>query len=255
MQDELEQGARALGLTLKANQVQALIEYARLIEKWNKAFNLVSRRDVDRLVGRHLLDSLSAVPYLPSEPGDHVLDIGSGAGLPGVALAIAAPHLKFVLCDRNARRVRFLQRVVQALEMDHVVAVERDLQPGEAWHNAQGQTVQFAAVVARAVQPADVMWRLCEGLLAPQGELLIYESVRLPDEALAGSADDPDGSAAPAEPSEPADKEGSHALDALEFENDLAVSRHTYSVPNPATNPARNIVPVHTLLRIRATAQ
>ena len=81
------------------------MQYAALLEKWNKSFNLISRQDIARLGARHLLDSLSGTLLLQ---GKYVLDLGSGAGLPGVPLAIAAPHRHFLLCDRSQRRIRFL---------------------------------------------------------------------------------------------------------------------------------------------------
>lgn len=99
--EELLQGARELGIELSALQQEQLLAYLGLLIKWNKAYNLTAVRDPDEMVSRHLLDSLSVVPFV-AELGDNWLDVGSGGGMPGVPLAIMFPERRFTLLDSNS---------------------------------------------------------------------------------------------------------------------------------------------------------
>ena len=120
----LERGAKEMNAPLTETQVQQLDRFANLIEKWNKGMNLVSRQDIQRLVPRHLLDSLAAVPHIESNT---LLDVGTGPGLPGIVLAIAKPKAAVTLWERMTRRVRFLQLVCRELGLSNVQVQERDL--------------------------------------------------------------------------------------------------------------------------------
>ena len=120
-------GARTLGVELDPTSITRLLNYTRLLERWNGAFNLVSRKDIDRLVARHLLDSLSVLPLLR---GPRVMDLGSGAGLPGIPLAIACPDLSFTLVDRSDRKARFLTQVIGELDLSNVFVYCQNVQAG-----------------------------------------------------------------------------------------------------------------------------
>jgi len=159
-----------LQIALSDDQTELLRLHCELIEKWNKAFNLVSRQDVSRLAARHVLDSLCGVELLR---GTKVLDLGSGAGLPGIPLAVAAPHRKFTLCDRSARRARFLKQVVMSLELQNVEVWEQDFP-----HQAPGDTT-FDTIVARAVATASTVWDMVRGHLQADGRVLVYESTKM----------------------------------------------------------------------------
>lgn len=103
---ELISGAQQLAVELTEHQQQLLLQYLGLLIKWNKAYNLTAVRNPDEMVSRHLLDSLSVVPYVQLY-GDNWLDVGSGGGMPGIPLAILFPERKFTLLDSNGKNTLF----------------------------------------------------------------------------------------------------------------------------------------------------
>lgn len=115
----LEQGARQLGIELSAAQTEQLLAYLALLIKWNKAYNLTAVRNSDEMVSRHLLDSLSVLPYV-QQAGNNWLDVGSGGGMPGIILAIMLPESSFALLDGNGKKTRFLTQVKLELGLSNV---------------------------------------------------------------------------------------------------------------------------------------
>ena len=112
-------GAQQLDIQLDQHQLEQLLAYLALLAKWNKAYNLTAVRNVDEMVSRHLLDSLSVLPYV-KESGDRWLDVGSGGGMPGIILAIMLPKRRFSLLDSNGKKIRFLTQVKLELGLDNV---------------------------------------------------------------------------------------------------------------------------------------
>ncbi|MCR9261657.1 MAG: 16S rRNA (guanine(527)-N(7))-methyltransferase RsmG [Pseudomonadaceae bacterium] len=157
-------------MALSADQQDQLLAYAALVEKWNKTFNLVSRQDIKRLLPRHLLDSLAGAALLN---GQQILDLGSGAGLPGVPLAISAPERSFMLLDRSSRRVRFLQQVARNLSLHNVEVVEGDfaqvIGPGDL----------YDTVTARGVTTGPEVWAMVGRNISATGRVLVYESTQM----------------------------------------------------------------------------
>lgn len=100
----LEQGLQRMGLSLSPEIQQALINYLLLMQKWNRAYNLTAIRDLDQMVVRHLLDSLAVLPFIDSAP---VLDVGTGAGLPGIPLALVQPEKQFFYSTVTVRKPVF----------------------------------------------------------------------------------------------------------------------------------------------------
>ena len=145
-------------------QLGALAAYARLLERWSRAYNLVGPSALPELVPRHLLDSLRLAPLLPG-PGGAVLDLGTGAGLPGLPLAVLRPDLSFTLLDRSRKKIRFVRQALLELDLGHARA-----EAGDAADHAGGP---YDAIVARAAGPAAALARLAGPLLAPGGTLLL----------------------------------------------------------------------------------
>ena len=102
----LDAGLTAMAVDLDEQARDRLVAYLRLLNRWNRTYNLTAVRDPQDMVARHLLDSLAVIPYLR---GERCLDVGSGAGLPGLVLAVACPAISWVLLDSNAKKCRFLR--------------------------------------------------------------------------------------------------------------------------------------------------
>jgi len=119
----LRAGVEALGLALSDAQIKHLLDYAALIQKWNKVYNLTALRDPADMLTHHLLDSLTAVPPLTRHTQGRpikVLDVGSGGGLPGVVLAICMPELQVTCVDTVAKKAAFVQQVAVSLRLSNL---------------------------------------------------------------------------------------------------------------------------------------
>ncbi|WNB76074.1 16S rRNA (guanine(527)-N(7))-methyltransferase RsmG [Methylomonas koyamae] len=158
----LNTGLADLALALPEPQVTCLLAFIDLIEKWNKAYNLTAVRDPLEMVSLHILDSLAILPYLH---GSRVADIGTGAGLPGIPLAICRPDCHFTLVDSNSKKTRFVQQAVLELKLKNVEVVHGRvelLQPAEL----------FSTVLCRAFASMPDILQLTGHLLAEDGVLL-----------------------------------------------------------------------------------
>ena len=130
-EQRLQQGLEKLGLKIAPAIQQKLMDYLQLMLKWNRAYNLTAIRELDSMVIRHLLDSLSILPYIDQSP---VLDVGTGAGLPGIPLALCLPEQKFVLLDSNGKKTRFLTQVKIELGIENIEIIHsriEDYQPAK----------------------------------------------------------------------------------------------------------------------------
>ena len=141
--EELAHGIQTLGLDIDAATQQRLLDYLALLAKWNKAYNLTAVRDVDEMVSRHLLDSLSIVPPFEAAGGDRWLDVGSGGGMPGIPLAILFPGKSLTLLDSNGKKTRFLTQVKLELKLDNLQVIHSRV---EAFQPEQ----PFDGIVSRA---------------------------------------------------------------------------------------------------------
>ena len=174
----LEQGLRDLALGVPANAQQKLLHYLHLIVKWNKHFNLSGITAIQEMVPLHLLDSLAISPYLE---GERILDIGSGAGLPGIPLAIANPDKSFVLLDSNGKKTRFLFQVKVALELSNVEIV--DARVDEYLSTADtADPGEFSLITCRAFSSISSIVKMIEKPLASGTKLLAMKGVYPHDE-------------------------------------------------------------------------
>jgi 16S rRNA (guanine527-N7)-methyltransferase len=167
--DRLDRDSRALfGLSLSGEMLQACGEYARLLAEWNRHFNLTAVRDPEGVRVRHFLDSLSLLPLL-GQAGGALVDVGSGAGFPGLVLKIVAPTLRLTLVESVAKKASFCQQVVETLRVEGVqVLAERAEVVGQ--HPDHRQRYDWA--VARAVAPMPVLAEYLLPLVKTGGKAL-----------------------------------------------------------------------------------
>lgn len=177
----LAAGCDSLSLAISARQLDALCDYLALLEKWNRAYNLTAVRGATDRVRKHLLDSLAIAPLIS---GRRLIDVGTGAGLPGVPLAILFPEREFHLLDSNSKKTRFLFQVKTALGLDNMAVHHARV---EAYRPAQ----LYDAVLSRAFASLEDMVAGCRHLLAPGGRYLAMKGVYPHAElaAVAGECD------------------------------------------------------------------
>ena len=171
--DLLVSGLEELALSYDDNKINSLLAFIKLIGKWNKAYNLTAIKNPADMIRLHLLDSLAILKYLQ---GQKILDIGTGAGLPGIPLAIFCPEKNFVLLDSNAKKTRFVQQAVLELQLDNV----------QVW-NGRAEDYRsdeaFNSIISRAFSSIRDFIEVSERLLDKEGSLLAMKG-RLPKQEL-----------------------------------------------------------------------
>ena len=182
--EKLAQGLAQLKMALPAETQQTLLAYVALVQKWNKVYNLTAVRDEDRILTHHLLDSLAVVPHLTSMTAMTamtalavtaatpltILDVGSGAGLPGIPLALALPGAQVTLLDSNSKKAAFLNQAVIELKLHNVEVVCERL---EKYQSKQ----LFSLVVSRAFSDLPAFADMAGRLVAADGLLLAMKGV------------------------------------------------------------------------------
>jgi len=158
-EDQLKRGLIALGLILDRDTQRRLLDYIALIEKWNRVYNLTAIREPEKMVSHHLLDSLAVAPHLRAK---RLLDVGSGAGLPGIPLALASPGTHVTLLDSNHKKAAFLNQAVTELKLNNAAVCSERV---ESW---QAQN-RFDVIISRAFSDMSEFVRSTRHLLAPGG--------------------------------------------------------------------------------------
>ncbi|MAR92607.1 MAG: 16S rRNA (guanine(527)-N(7))-methyltransferase RsmG [Pseudomonadales bacterium] len=160
--ERLGRGAEQLGLRLGASQLATLTQYLEGLMKWNRAYNLTAIRDPGEMVVKHLLDSLAIVPLLT---GERLLDVGTGAGLPGIPAAICDPRRHWTLIDSNGKKTRFLLQMKSELALTNLEVLKgrvESLSPRQP----------FEAITSRAFSTLRDFVSVCLPLLSGSGSLL-----------------------------------------------------------------------------------
>lgn len=158
----LRAGLAALGEEPAAHPCEHYLSYIELLARWNKAYNLTGIREPARMVTHHVLDSLVLLPHLH---GVRCLDVGSGAGLPGLVLALARPDTRWVLLDSNGKKVGFLRQCVRELGIANAEVVQARV---ESWL----PPAPFDTIVSRAFGPLAEFYEVAAPLLAGDGVIL-----------------------------------------------------------------------------------
>ncbi len=169
----LGEGLATLQIALTLAQQETLLDYIALLEKWNRTYNLTAVREPARMLGLHVLDSLALLPHLGA--ATRVLDVGTGAGLPGIVLGIAAPELKITMLDSLQKKTTFVQQAINELGLKNAsVICERveNFRPTES----------FDVVTSRAFAELGDFVNGAGHLVAPEGCLIAMKGVHPHDE-------------------------------------------------------------------------
>jgi len=170
--DLLVEGLHRMSLNLSDQMIDQLMAYLNLIEKWNRVYNLTAIRERDEMIKLHFLDSLSILNHVEME---HVLDVGSGAGFPGIVLAISKPELKVTVMDSVNKKTTFMQQVKSELSLTNLNVVNarvEDYQP----------TILFDGVITRAFSSIQNMLLMTQHTLQKNGAWLAMKSKDVKEE-------------------------------------------------------------------------
>lgn len=162
----LLKSASQIHLSLSETTAIQLISFLEILQKWNRAYNLTAITDFQKMISYHVIDSLSIVPYVK---GDRIVDVGSGAGLPGIPLAIFFPKKEFVLIDSVGKKTRFMNHVVRTLQLKNIEVTQSRAEE-------YSTEMRFDTMVARAVGSLDDLITISRHLLHAQGRLLAMKS-------------------------------------------------------------------------------
>jgi len=158
----LEAGMQQMGVEYSSEQRDMLLAYLQLLMTWNRAYNLTAIRDPGEMIKLHLLDSLAVLPHLS---GKRLIDVGTGAGLPGIPLAIMCPERDFTLLDSNGKKTRFLFQARCDLGLSNLKEINSRVES----HRPE---VPYDAVLSRAFTSVADMVNKCSHLLSPEGLFL-----------------------------------------------------------------------------------
>ncbi|KLV05037.1 16S rRNA (guanine(527)-N(7))-methyltransferase RsmG [Photobacterium ganghwense] len=162
MKERLTQLIAQTDLVVTEQQLNQLVGFVAMLDKWNKAYNLTSVRDPHEMLVKHIMDSIVVSPYLK---GNHLIDVGTGPGLPGIPLAIMNPDKTFVLLDSLGKRIRFIRQALHELGLTNVTPVQSRV---EEFQPEQG----FDVVLSRAFASLTDMVSWCRHLPSQDGHFL-----------------------------------------------------------------------------------
>jgi len=167
MKKTLTGGLTQLGIASTEDQKNKLLKFIALLVKWNKVYNLTAVREPEAMLNLHLFDSLSLLPYLGIS--QRLLDVGSGAGLPGIPLAIFRSDIDFVLLDSNVKKTRFIQQAIVELDLKNVQVVHERV---EKYHANES----FDCITTRAFATIAETLKLITPLLEAESRILFMKS-------------------------------------------------------------------------------
>lgn len=173
--EPIRYGCEALGLAIGGERIDKLAAFVTLLARWNRVYNLTAVRQPGDMVGRHLLDSLAVMAWVS---GPDLLDVGSGAGVPGLPLAIARPELAVTCLDASAKKARFMRQAISELGLQNVQVEHRRVE------QFQPET-PYRQVISRAFSSLQAMQQKTARLCAVDGQLLAMKGTRPGEELLA----------------------------------------------------------------------
>ncbi len=175
MLEQLKRLVAQTSLQLSEHQLQQLVQYVQLLDKWNGAYNLTSVRDPAEMLVKHIMDSLVVAPFIR---GQRIIDVGTGPGLPGIPLAICFPDKDFTLLDSLGKRIRFLNQVKLQLGLKNVTPLQSRVED----HQPQPG---YDVVLSRAFASLSDMISWCAHLPAATGQFLAMKGAQAQEEIAA----------------------------------------------------------------------
>ncbi len=172
LETRLHSGLNALGLNPEEHPCAAYLAYIDLLCRWNKAYNLTAIHGAEKILSWHVLDALSILPYIQ---GQYCLDVGTGAGLPGLILALANPDQHWVLLDSNSKKIRFVTQAVIELGISNVEVVRNRVEDYQS-------STPFTTITARAFASLTQLYQRTRHLLTQEGALLAMKGTELAED-------------------------------------------------------------------------
>lgn len=183
MSQIFEKKLEKLGITLSDKQKQQFDSFYELLVEWNKVMNLTGITEYEEVNEKHFVDSLSIIKAIDLNDVDNLIDIGTGAGFPGIPLKIAFPHLKVVLLDSLNKRIKFLNTVIEELGLDNIETIHGR---AEDFAKQAEYREQFDLCVSRAVANLSTLSEYCMPYIHTGGMFIPYKSGEI-EEEVAGA--------------------------------------------------------------------
>lgn len=168
--EELKEGVKKLNIKLTEEMFKKFDLYLSTLLKWNQKINLVSKNDEGKIVRKHILDSLLAIPYI--DRGDKVLDIGSGAGFPGVPIKIVRNDITMTLLESRRKRYHFLKHILSILALKGIEVYNK---------RAEDFSGNYSVILARSLGKMEYITKVVTPLLSSSGKLITYKSSKTED--------------------------------------------------------------------------